>query len=514
MERELDTASPEARYALAAIASGLAVWDWDIRAGVVWRSAGFFTVFGHGEAARSTSLDWWVQRVHPEDRERVVASLVDASRNQADGKHPDSWRQEYRFLRGDGRWSRVVDCVRIVRGAEGRPIRMVGALQDVTAQRDAEQALRASEQRYRLAALATQDVIYDWDLRSETVVWASPVVFGYTGDELEPTLAWWTARLHPEDRDRVLAGLDTAIRSGASHWGDSYRFRRKDGTWADVVDRGLVDFDGSGRPRRMLGAMQDVTDRRRAEAQVRALNAALEQRVAERTAELVAANDELEAFSYSVSHDLRAPLRAIEGFSGLIGERYGDALGEPGREWLDRVRASSQRMSELIDALLDLARVARAPLSLKDVDLGAIAEDIVQELRRRHPQRNVTFTAAPAPARGDPALLRVVLENLLENAWKFTRETSSPSVRFGVVRADDGDVRYYVRDNGVGFDPAYAEKLFTPFQRLHEAGRFEGTGVGLATVRRIVQRHGGRVWAESREGAGATIWFVLPSPPG
>jgi signal transduction histidine kinase len=249
--------------------------------------------------------------------------------------------------------------------------------------------------------------------------------------------------------------------------------------------------------------------RHRAETELRQFNADLEQRVAARTAELEAANQELEAFAYSVSHDLRAPLRTINGFSQAIDEDYGHLLGEDGVDSLRRIRDAARRMGVLIDDLLRLSRVVRSELRREVVDLSRMAEAVVADFQKGAPDRQVAVSIAGGLAAvADERLIRVVLENLLANAWKFTGRTPGARVEFGAVWLN-GQRVYFVRDNGAGFDMAYAGKLFVPFQRLHKATEFEGTGIGLATVHRIIQRHGGRVWATAAVGQGATFFFTL-----
>jgi signal transduction histidine kinase len=267
----------------------------------------------------------------------------------------------------------------------------------------------------------------------------------------------------------------------------------------------------------MLGRIEDQN------RELRHYATELEQRVADRTheledrnealrrnaAELLAANTELDAFAYSVSHDLRAPLRSIDGFSQVLLEDYGTQLDESGRDSLQRVRAASQRMALLIDDLLKLARFSRAEMRTEVVDLSKIAGEIVAELQRSTPERQVECAIAQGlEARGDPRLLRVVLENLLRNGWKYTAKQPRPRIEFASV-AGNGERVFLVRDNGAGFDMQYADKLFGVFQRLHSAAEFEGTGVGLATVRRIITRHGGRIWAEAVVDQGATFYFTL-----
>ncbi len=255
---------------------------------------------------------------------------------------------------------------------------------------------------------------------------------------------------------------------------------------------------------------REIADRRRANEEIRNLNAQLEHRVAERTRELESANHELEAFSYSVSHDLRTPLRAIDGFGQALLEDYYEVLDETGQDYLKRVRFGAQRMGQLIDDLLTLARVSRIALDHEPVNLSAMAETIVSELRTQEPERDVDVRLWPnLTGFGDPHLLRIALENLLNNAWKYTGKVANARIELGFSE-EGGCVCYFVKDNGAGFDMAYAGKLFGAFQRLHEASDYPGTGVGLATVQRIIHRHGGQIWAEAAVDQGATFHFTLP----
>ena len=255
-------------------------------------------------------------------------------------------------------------------------------------------------------------------------------------------------------------------------------------------------------------AIRDITERKRTEDQIRDLNSQLERR----NTDLIAINKELESFSYSVSHDLRAPLRAIDGFSLALLEDALDKLGQDEKEHLQRVRAATARMGQLIDDLLGLARTARRELVRERVDLSRLVEEVVSQFQMAEPQRHPTVIVAPnLTVEGDRQLLRVMLENLLGNAWKFTSKRADARIEFGVHQ--DQPV-FFVRDNGAGFDMRYADKLFGAFQRLHDGSEFPGSGVGLASVQRIVNRHGGRIWAESAVGEGATFYFVLTTSEG
>jgi PAS domain S-box-containing protein len=268
-------------------------------------------------------------------------------------------------------------------------------------------------------------------------------------------------------------------------------------------------FDDDGRVRGSLGVVIDLTERKGAEAEVLRLNEDLERRVKERTAQLEAINKELEAFSYSVSHDLRAPLRSIRGFSEVLLERYCKQLDPTGQEFLRRACQSSQQMETLIEDLLKLSRVSRSELQRQQVNLSSMAELLAAELRKADPQRAVEFVIEPGlQVRGDERLLRVALDNLLRNAWKFT--SKQPQAKIEVGSSKGPPQALFVRDNGAGFDMAYSSRLFGVFQRLHTVSEFPGTGVGLATVQRIINRHGGRVWATGEVNHGATFYFTLP----
>lgn len=286
-------------------------------------------------------------------------------------------------------------------------------------------------------------------------------------------------------------------------------------TWLQTADDDRHPFllslavVGEGDSAQLLGTGVDIHDRRRAEAEVRRVNETLELRVRERTAELTAANSELEAFSYSVSHDLSAPLRAIDGFARIIVEDYAKLLDEPGRRYLERVRAASQHMHAIIDNMLHLSRITRNEMRAEHCDLAEIAQTIAADLQAAEPARQVAIKiAAEMPVWGDANLLRIAMENLLRNAWKFTARRTDPSIEVGRLVLN-GEPVYFVRDNGAGFDMRYANKLFKAFQRLHQHSEFEGNGIGLAIVSRVIHRHGGRIWVEAAVEQGATFYFTL-----
>ncbi|MEO7908331.1 MAG: GAF domain-containing protein [Roseiflexaceae bacterium] len=543
-----------------------------------------------------------------------------------------------------------------------------------------EMALRISEQRHRLAARATNDVIWDWDIVNQRLEWneSAQLLFGYTADDIGAFPLWWDEHLHPDDRARASASVLAVLESGAQFWSGEYRFRRADQTYAHLLDRGYVMRDQHGTPTRMIGAMQDITERTRAEQALRAseetarsfqeqlktLHALsselasadsfddlcrmavelgcsrlgfdrlglwfmdddphfklgsfgidehgnlrdergmrtrigtstlaeevffdafpmhfvddaelyndrgelvgrgwngmaalwdserpigfisadnllrrlpvspyqmellvlygatlgylvvrqraaleLEQRITERTTQLAAANKELEAFSYSVSHDLRAPLRHIDGFARLLAQREGDRLDETSARYLRVIGEAARKMGRLIDDLLAFSRMSRTEMQTRPVDLQQLVADVQHDLGPAIEGRAIDWRIGRLPViRGDPAMLDIVFSNLLSNAVKYTAPRANAQIAIDATSGNGDEVIIKVGDNGVGFDMAYAHKLFGVFQRLHRDEEFEGTGIGLATVRRIIGRHGGQTWATAVLDGGATFFITL-----
>jgi PAS domain S-box-containing protein len=376
---------------------------------------------------------------------------------------------------------------------DGTPSYLLGISEDITEQR------REAETRLRLASIveSSNDAILSETLDGIVVSWnrAAEATFGYTADEMIGRPA---ARLVPDDRPEERQRLVELVRRGARVESFETVRRRRDAREFDASVTVSPVRDVAGAVIGMSTIARDVTE-------LKDIRRALER---ERNA-AQAANRELESFSYSVAHDLRAPLRSIDGFSQVLLEDYHDRLDDDGKRYLSFVRTAAQRMGQLIDDLLTLSRVTRSELHRESVDLGATARAVVERLREASPGRRVDVVIAPdVRAHGDPRLLAVVIENLLGNAWKFTGKRAQARIELG-VSTGAGPPTYFVRDDGAGFDPAFAGKLFGAFQRLHAERDFEGTGVGLATVQRIVARHGGRVWAEGQVDVGATFYFTL-----
>lgn len=374
-------------------------------------------------------------------------------------------------------------------------------------------ALRDSEARFRV--IFEQAGVGVAQIQSETGKFLRANkkycdIVGYASHELQQMEV--LAVTHADDLPTDLERLSLLKTGSIREYALEQRYCRKDGSlvWVHLTVSPMWRMSGSLHYH--IVVVQDITARKHAEMEIQQLNAVLEQRVAERTAQLVAMNQEVEAFSYSVSHDLRAPLRSIDGFCQMLAEDYAPMLDATGQDHLRRVRRAAQRMSVMIDDLLQLSLITRAETIRRRINLSALAEEVVGALREQAGPCAVTFRVEPGlDVYGDPSLLRILLENLLGNAVKYSSKAAHPHIELGSLPQATGTV-YYVRDNGAGFDMTYVGKLFGAFQRLHRLEDYPGTGVGLATVKRIVNRHGGKVWAESRVGQGAVFYFTLGEP--
>jgi PAS domain S-box-containing protein len=439
--------------------------------------------------------------IHPEDRELVR----ERHRRRAAGEALEA-RYDIRILphTGEPRWVQIasekVDW-------EGRPA-VLTLISDISERKRAEAALRSSEQRFKALVELSSDWYWVTDTEHRFTFRDGEILrrMGIPPQEDYGLRRWEMGFLN---MDEAAWAEHRAALARREEFRDLLLERRSpDGRvhWATISGRPL--FNASGAFVGYHGTGRDITLQVMAEQRLKRFNVELETKVAERTEALDAANRELEAFSYSVSHDLRAPLRAIDGFARLLEERHAAALAAEARGYVRRVREGAQRMNRLIEDLLALSRLGRAELRLREVDLSELAQAVAAELAAAAPERAVEWRIAPGlSARADPGLMRAALANLLGNAWKYTGRAERAVIELG--RTPGGEL--FVRDNGVGFDSQHAPGLFEPFRRLHAPEEFEGSGIGLAIVRRVIERHHGRVRAESAPGAGATFYFTLPA---
>lgn len=488
------------RLQLALEASLTGTWDWDLQTNQVTWDDQLHALFGLKPGEFSGMPEDFLARIHPEDRpgiERIIRKAHEKRRQ---------FYAEYRILWPDGTVRWMVSRGKALTDDEGKPARTTGVTIDVTESKKAEQALRESEERFRSMADAAPVLIWTADL-SEGRDYFNKAWLDFTGRALGQELGFgWIEVVHPEDRENCRREYERAF-SERRQFEIEYRLRRHDGEYRVVRDHGIPRLAPGGAFRGYIGSGVDITDIREAQNE-------LERRVQERTSELAETNRELEAFTYSVSHDLRAPLRHINSYAQVLIEDFGGKLDNEAQEYLRRIRAGARNMGLLVDDLLNLARVGRQDLALSPCSLNLLVEEAVQEVKKDAGQREIEWRIHDlGTAECDAGLVKQVFVNLISNAVKYSRTKKQALIEVGTVPAE-GKVAYYVRDNGVGFDMKYAGKLFGVFQRLHRPEDFEGTGVGLALVERIVRRHGGRVWAEARPDQGATFYFTLQAKRG
>ena len=448
-------------------------------------------------------LNGWLRLVHSDQKEEMSAFL-----QQAIAEKQRAERVFHIVRQSDGAERWVAGNGDLVLDSQSHPVKVIGTIQDITEARQAEEALKESELRFRQLFERSESGV----ALHEAVLDAQGSISGYRCLDINPACE----RIMGVSRSQVLGRCAHEVFPELGEF-CSRLFGQVAAAIAPVpfedysrtMGRYFAGSAYSPRPNQFAVSFMDVTERKRAEHHIRRLNVELEERVRSRTAALEAANRELESFAHSVSHDLRAPLRGIDGWSLALLEDYGERLDAQGNKYLTRVRSEAQRMGRLIDDLLHLSRVTRAELLPRSVDLTSLVETIVARLKEANPARSIEFIVAPQlKCTGDAPLLEIALTNLLDNAVKFTAPRNPARVEFGQAEYQSNPA-FFVRDNGVGFDMAYAGMLFSPFQRLHKNSEFPGTGIGLATAQRVIHRHGGRIWAEAQVDVGATLYFTV-----
>jgi len=483
------------RLDFAQTAAKAGVWDWDFATGDLMWSPRMFDLFGLDPENASPSFEMWRSILHPEDREAAELRIEQALALRT------TLDSDYRVVLpgGEVRWINALG--RAEYDGEGRPLRMVGICLDITERRRTQERLETAEEKYRIVA----DNTYDWEFwiaPDGRFIYNSPScerLTGYTVRDFEEEPKLIARIVHPEDRPLYRAHVreDLPVRRPGNL---TFRIVRSDGRvrWLEHVCQTVLGKDGVSLGQR--GSNRDITERKRAEEWLQ-----------KRTEQLEEANRELESFSYSVSHDLRAPLRAIDGFSKMLLKDKAIGSDAEARRRLGIIRESAQRMGHLIDDILALSRLGRQDMTMVPLDMNALMEEAWKEQADSNWEHRAALRiGALPPAYGDRALVRLVLSNLLSNAIKYSRNREEPIIEIE-GRVDGTENVYSVKDNGVGFNMLYYEKLFGVFQRLHGPEEYEGTGVGLAIVQRAVHRHGGRTWAKGEEEKGATFYFTLPA---
>jgi PAS domain S-box-containing protein len=502
--------------------SNIGIFDHDHRTDAIYWSPEQRAIYGW-DPVEAVDLQGFLRHVFPGDLERIGAAVARAHDPAGDGR----FDVEHRVVRRDGevRWLATrSQTVFAGEGAARRPVRTIGAVLDFTERKRQEEALRESEARISEAYATLNDAIESapaaiaiYDAEDRLFAFNSGYRAFFAFDQ---TIVRLGADFRTLIRSFTESGQIARPQRATDSWlEERWRQHRNpagpieveltDGRWLQITET-RTQTGG------IITVYNDITALKEREEQLRRLNAELEERVAQRTAalahaneELAVANKDLESFSYSVSHDLRAPLRAMAGYSSILLDESRDSLHPNAARHLQRIHAGALRMAALIDDLLRLSQVGRAEMHRQDVNLSELANQVLGALADASPERRVEAVVSPRMrANGDPGLIRHLLENLLSNAWKFTGRTNAPRIELGCEPRGREKV-YFVRDNGAGFDMQYANRLFTAFQRLHRSEEFEGTGIGLSIVQRVVTRHGGRIWVESKPGQGTTFWFTL-----
>jgi PAS domain S-box-containing protein len=487
------------RFQLVANATREAIWDWDARTGRVWRNEEFINSFGGSETVEGNPLDWWCERVHPDDQERVMAYRPTIA---SDGRQ--QWALEYRLRRRDGSYAHVYDRGFVIINPSGKPVRMVGSVLDVSAMKDAEQKLSESEDRFRLATRAMHDAVWDWDIR-EGKVWRSEgfrEVFGYDARSLGNDVEWWSSRIHPADRERVVAAFALEGDADSKQRSCEYRFRRADGTYAAVFSRGFIICDGEGKPVRMVGSLMDVSARRRAEEVAHMQRAELAHFARLRTMGEIATG---------VAHDLNQPLTAISNYAEICAHAISTA-SEPDPkkllEWLGQIVDSTQRAAEMIRRLRRFARKSeplRAP-----VEVNELVEEAIGLLETEAQLHNIRVHWQPIPtthATLDRVQIQQVLTNLLLNAFEAMADATIDPRQVSITATANAErVEIAVEDQGNGVAAEDMDSVFEAFFTTKAAG----LGIGLAISRSIVEDHGGRLSVDRGRSRGAVFRMSLP----
>lgn len=450
---------------------------------------------------------------HPDDLPKDlenVQKLMD--------KEISVYRTEKRYFRKDGTmiWGSLT--LSATYNSEGEFLYNLGIVEDISERKRHEEEIRQLNERISTATRASKVGIWDWDVQNNILKWDDQMysLYGLKKSEFSGAYEAWAKGLHPEDKEFSMKQTELAL-IGAKEYDAEFRIIWPDGSIHHIAAKGEVFRNESGEPIRMIGINLDISEQkqseeslRESEERYRKLNESLEERVAERTAQLKAANIELEAFSYSVSHDLRAPLRHINGYVDLLNDRFVEELPEKARHYLATISNSAKQMGNLIDDLLQFSRTGRKELSQALLEMNNLIKEVLDKIQPDIKNRKIKWSIEPLPSiYGDYSMMKQVWINLIDNAVKYTRYKEIAEITIE-SRTEKNHVQFSIRDNGVGFDMKYAGKLFGVFQRLHSQSEFEGTGIGLANVQRIIHKHNGRVWAEAELGTGATFYFSLP----
>jgi len=471
---------------------------------IIYVSPAYEKIWKKSKTSLYENPESWMEIVHPDDLPQVKQDIA----NKTPPNESSPAFMEYRIVHPNGQEHWISTHAYPVYDKQGKVYRYAGISEDITSKKLAELALTVSKIELETVLRSIREIVIYSNLNREIIL-TNPAMenaFGYTQEEM---IGKKTAVLYADIKDFENQGKrQFSVTSDITHAIYEVEYRRKDGSTFIGETFGTKVFDNENRPVGFIGVIRDVTRRKRVESELLDYKNHLEELVNERTLELSILNRELEAFSYSVSHDLRSPLRAINGFSTMLYEDNVDILNEESKGHLKRIVKASVKMEQLIDDLLQISRVTRADLKKEDVDLTGLANDILKSLQSDEPQRQASWEIEEGlVVNGDKTLINVFMQNLLDNAWKYSSRSPKTVIKFFRREINGGKPAFCIEDNGIGFDTKYSEKIFQPFQRLHSDNEFEGTGIGLATVKRVVNRHGGKIWVESDINVGSRFYF-------
>ena len=505
--RTADLAESEARFRQMADNINSIFWivsaDWNE---IIYASSAYEKIWGKSINSLYRNPKSWIDSVHPDDREQLIQNITATA--TTDSRSPEF--HEYRMTNADGKELWISTHAHPVLNEEGKIYRYAGIAEDITARKLAEIALSLSKREIETVLNSISDVII-YSNRERNIILTNPA--------MEKSFGYQASEVIGKNTSMIYENIDDFKKQGNRQFGIStninnatyeVNYKRKDGSIFVGETFGSKVFDGEGNIIGFIGVIRDVTQRKQVESELLEYRDHLEELVNERTIELSNLNRELEAFSYSVSHDLRAPLRAINGFSSILYEDNIEILDDNSKKYLNRIIKASVKMEQLIDDLLLISRVSRLDLNKETVDVSKLCEDIAKTLQRNNPERQASWDIEKElTVKGDQTLVNVLIQNLLDNAWKYSAKSETAEIRVYRQRGNGSAGAICVEDNGTGFDINYKDKIFKPFQRLHSDKEFEGTGIGLATVNRVIHRHGGKIWAESEVGKGSKFYFHL-----
>ncbi len=496
------------RYDLLAKATNDAIWDWDLTTDELYWGEGFRTLFGYDTQSKNVNISSWIEHLHPEDSKRVVENI----RKTIDSKKEVQWQDEYRYMKSDGTFADVFDRGYIIRKGDGTPIRMIGAMQDISQRKLAAEETRVAKERYDLVSKATNDSIYDWDLVNNKIVRTGDglnILFGYTNKQISDNLHFWKEKIHPDEVEECYDKLKSYLEDPAKEVCDmEYRFRKADGTYAYVYDKGYIVRDPGGKAIRMIGATRDISRRKKTELLLKDSNERLEKRAEE----LAFSNSELEQFAYIASHDLQEPLRMVTSFLTQLENKYKHLLDDKGKQYIHFATDGASRMRRLILDLLEYSRVGRNPSTKGEIDTNDLLFEAVRLNKAAIEESKAFIDWENLPViNGSYTTLLQVFQNLIGNALKYQVQGTPPTINI-IGEETATHWKFAVTDNGIGIENKYFEKIFIVFQRLHNKDEFSGTGIGLAICKKIVEHHRGQIWVESQYGKGSTFCFTIAKP--